>query len=263
MSSAPSSDSLVLIERNGAVAVLTLNRPEARNALNGALVRLLLERLRNAETDPSVRAVVLTGAPPAFCAGADLRELPDGSLDEAVERVDQSVDLHSVIPSMRTPVIAAVGGPAVAGGCGLAMSCDVVVASERARFGYPEVRRGLVAALVMVSLERLVGRRAALDLLLTGRSIGSGEALELGMVTEIVPAERLLERALERADAIAQSPPGAVGMTKELLLRIGELPYATALRQAGQVNLLMRRSPEARAGAEAFLAARGEEEQRD
>ncbi|MGH2950228.1 MAG: enoyl-CoA hydratase/isomerase family protein, partial [Solirubrobacteraceae bacterium] len=181
----PPAPSSVLTERDGPVAVLTLNRPEARNALNGALVRALLEELRVADREPGVHAVVLAAAPPAFCAGADLRELPAGTSEEAAERVDLAVELHSCIPGMAKPVIAAVDGPAVAGGCGLAMSCDLVIGSERAQFGYPEVRRGLVAALVMVRLERLVGRRAALDLLLSGRRVGAAEALELRLVTEV------------------------------------------------------------------------------
>jgi methylglutaconyl-CoA hydratase len=201
-----------------------------------------------------VRAVVLAAEGPAFCAGADLRELPAGTPEEAQRRVELATELHGAIPTMRTPVIAAVGGPAVAGGCGLAMACDLVVASEQSWFAYPEVRRGLVAALVMVSLERLVGRRVALDLLLTGRRVEPGEALALGMVTELVAPGRERERALERAAEVAASPPGAVGMTKELLMRVSDLPYGAALRQAAQVNLLMRATADARAGSEAFLA---------
>jgi enoyl-CoA hydratase/carnithine racemase len=252
----PSSD-VVLVERHGAVSVLTLNRPEARNALNAALAGALRDRLREAEDDAEVHAVVLAGAGPAFCAGADLRELPAGTPEEAERRVELAMELHGTIPAMRTPVVAAVGGPAVAGGCGLAMACDLVVAAEDAWFGYPEVRRGLVAALVMVSLERLVGRRTALDLLLTGRRVAPAEARALGMVTEVVAPGQELARALERAQEIAAFPPGAVGMTKELLGRVGDLPYAAALRQAAQVNRLMRATAEARAGSEAFIAGNG------
>jgi enoyl-CoA hydratase/carnithine racemase len=247
----PPAPSEVLSERDGPVLVLTLNRPEVRNAMNGALVRRLIALLEEAGRDSGVRAVVLAGAPPAFSSGADLRELAGG--DDPVDRMELTVKLHALIPSLRLPVLAAVGGPAVAGGCGLAMSCDVVVASEEASFGYPEVRRGLVAAIVMVSLERLVGRRAALDLLLTGRRIDVHEAKELGMVTEIVPAGQELTRALERAHELAAHPPGALAMTKELFYRVGDLPYETALGQAGMGNLLMRGTDEGRKGATEFV----------
>ncbi len=238
------------------MAVLTLNRPHARNALNAALVEALLAHLRAYGADAEVRAVVLAANGPAFCAGADLRELPAGGFDEAVARVDLAVALHAAAPRMRTPVIAAVGGPAVAGGSGLALSCDLVIASEAAWFGYPEVRRGLVAALVMVNLQRLVGRRIALELLLTGRRVDAHEARALGMVTEVVPAGEELARACERASEIAASPPAAVALTKELFQRVGELPYDAARGLARDANLLMRRTDDARAGTEAFLGAR-------
>jgi enoyl-CoA hydratase/carnithine racemase len=248
----PPAPSEVLAERDGPVLVLTLNRPEVRNAMNGALVRRLIALLEEAGRDPEIRAVVLAGAPPAFSSGADLRELA-GADDDPLDRVELTVKLHALIPSLRVPVLAAVGGAAVAGGCGLAMSCDVVVASDDASFGYPEVRRGLVAAIVMASLERLVGRRAALDLLLSGRRIDAREAKELGMVTEVVPAGTELARALERAHELAEHPPGALAMTKELFYRIGDLPYETALSQAGTANLLMRGTDEGRQGATAFV----------
>ncbi|MHB1244057.1 MAG: enoyl-CoA hydratase/isomerase family protein [Gaiellaceae bacterium] len=249
----PQAHSEVLAERYGPVLVLTLNRPEVRNALNGALVRRLIALLDDAGRDPDVRAVVLAGAPPAFSSGADLRELSGGDHSEAIDRVELTIRLHALIPALRIPVLAAVGGPAVAGGCGLAMSCDIVVASREASFGYPEVRRGLVAAIVMVSLERLVGRRAALDLLLSGRRIDAQEAKDLGMVTEVVPAGAELARTLERAHELAAHPPGALGKTKELFYRVGDLPYETALGQAGTANLLMRRADEGREGATAFV----------
>lgn len=242
-----------MADRDGPVAVLTLNRPEVRNALNAALVGELLGRLREANEDASVRAVVLSAAPPAFCAGADLHELVEGEPHAARRRVELTVQLHTAIPALRKPVIAAVSGAALAGGCGLAMSCDVVIASERASFGYPEVRRGLVAAVVMASLQRSVGRRVAMDLLLSGRRIDAEEALRIGMVTELVSGGSELATALQRAHEFAQHPPSAVAMTKELFYRVSDLPYPVALRQAGGVSLLMRRSTEARSGAAEFF----------
>ena len=171
----------VLAERRGAVAVVTLNRPAARNALNRALLAALHEHLHAAMEDDSVRAVVLTGAGPAFCAGADLREAldtPPGAEGFWLQydRSGQSLDLHRLLPRLPKPVIAAVNGFALGGGCGVAMSCDLVIASDQATFGYPEVAQGLVAAMVMVSLSRIVGRRQALDLLLTGRKLTAADA---------------------------------------------------------------------------------------
>jgi len=243
----------VLESRRGSAVVLTLNRPEARNALNGSLVRELGRRLRDADADPQISAVVLTGANPVFCAGADLKEIrPAGSV-EASERVEGSMSIHEMLPRLSKPVIAAVNGHALAGGCGLALACDIVVASSEAEFGYPEVTRGLVAALVMVNLSRLVGRRKALELLLTGRRVKADEALEIGMISEVKPKNQVLESAVAWAERLGEHSPSAIALTKRLFYRVSEIPFEAALRQARDVNLLMRQSKDALAGAQAFF----------
>lgn len=250
----------VLVAREEAVVTLTLNRPERRNAMNGELMRTLLGHLQECEHDEQVRVIVLTGAGTSFCSGADLTEIRDPNAEGVNSRVETSLAIYSLIPSMATPVIAAVNGHAVAGGCGLAMSCDVVVASANAEFGYPEVTRGLVAAFVMVSLSRLVGRRAALELLLTGRRITADNALALGMVTEVAPPEEVLEQALSRARRLAAMSPGAVAMTKRLFNRVADLPYDEALLVAKDANLSMRVMADAVEGARSFLDAKTKEE---
>lgn len=255
----------ILTERHGRVAVVVLNRPEARNALNRALLAELHAALEHAAADPDVGAIVLTGEGTAFCAGADLKEasrgMRDGDFWSRYERANQSMAVHRFLPRLPKPVIAAVNGYAVAGGCGVAMSCDLVVASDKAKFGYPEVARGLVAAMVMVSLSRLVNRRQALDLLLTGRLIGADEAQELGLVNRVVPADRLMAEALSYADEVAKNSASALRVTKDLFRQVTEVDYDRALEYARDVNQMMRQTRDAQQGAAEF-ANRSQPEER-
>jgi len=249
----------VLMERHGAVAVITLNRPKARNALNRALLGALHERLREAVADDAVRAIVLTGNGPAFCAGADLREAldtppgPDGFWMQ-YERSGQSLELHRLLPKLPKPVIAAVNGFALGGGCGVAMSCDLVIASDEATFGYPEVAQGLVAAMVMVSLSRIVGRRQALDLLLSGRHLTPQEALGLGLINRVAPHAELLPAAIAYADEIARHGTQALRMTKSLYYNIAELDLDRALDYARDFNAMLRQTKPASGSAFAAKA---------
>ncbi len=244
----------MLAERHGAVAVITLNRPKARNALNRALLAGLHEHLHEAVRDDGVRAIVLTGNGPAFCAGADLKEAlgapggPDGFWMQ-YERSGQSLELHRLLPKLPKPVIAAVNGFALGGGCGVAMSCDLVIASDQATFGYPEVSQGLVAAMVMVSLSRIVGRRQALDLLLTGRHLTPQQALELGLINRIAPHDQLLAQALAYADEVARHGASALRMTKSLYYNIAELDLDRALDYARDFNQMLRQTKPAAASA--------------
>jgi enoyl-CoA hydratase/carnithine racemase len=241
----------VMTARHGRVATITLDRPQARNALNRALLTELLDALDVLGGDPGVGVVVLTGADPAFCAGADLREGSAQQSDDfwAVhERASQSMRLHQKLARLPKPVVAAVNGPAVAGGCGLAMSCDIVIASDRAAFGYPEVRRGLVAAMAMVSLSRIVGQRVALDLLLTGRTVAADEALAIGLINRVVPHADLIPAVLEYATDMAARSSSALRLTKELFRQVPELDYDRALEHARDVNLLVRQTTDAHRG---------------
>jgi len=253
------TDAPLLSERRGSTLLLTLNRPGVRNALGPELVESLTAAVRGAGADPSVRAVVLTGAGDAFCAGADLavlRALRDAG---PAENAADSLRLKALYLALLTsplPVLAAVGGPALAGGCGLATACDLVFASPGATFGYPEVRVGFVAAMVSVLLVRQVGERAARTLLLTGRAHSAEEARALGLVTRVVPAGDLLEETLAEARRLAGGAPGALALTKELLLKAAGMPLAEALDLAASANLLARQGEEVREGVEAFLEKR-------
>jgi enoyl-CoA hydratase/carnithine racemase len=246
----------VLVERTGRVAVIRLNRPQARNALNGPLLEKLQAALRATASDPEVGSVVLTGQGSAFCAGADLKETASGMAGDDFwsqhDRATQSMTMHGLLTGSPKPVIAAVNGPALAGGCAVAMSCDLVLASDQARFGYPEVNRGLVAAMAMVTLSRIVPRRQALDLLLTGRTFDANEALALGMVNRVIPHAELLDAALGLATEIAAKSAGALRITKELYNQVLEVDAARAMEHARDVNQMVKSIPDARSGAAAF-----------
>ncbi len=249
----------VLERLEGKTAVLTLNRPQARNALDRALVEDLKQRLARLGMDPHVRAIVLTGTDPVFCAGADLKEIAPVGVEAAYERAEASRELHALLPSLGKPVVAAVNGHALAGGCGLALACDLVIACDKAEFGYPEAPRGLVAALVMVNLVRLVGPREALALLLTGRRVPAHEAYRIGMVNEVVGKSELMARALDLAGRIGSHPESAVRYTKSLFYEVAELPFDAALARARDVNLRMRTTEAGMRGAAAFFRKDGKE----
>ena len=247
---------VILTSQDGRVRRITLNRPKARNALSSPMLSALTDALSAAEADETVGAIVLAANGPAFCAGADLKEgatnLGDDAFATSYDRATQSLRLHAGLPRLAKPVIAAVEGPAVAGGCGLAMSCDLVVAGESATFGYPEVNRGLVAAMVMVSLSRLVGRRHALDLLLSGRLVSAAEAERIGMINTVTPDDQVLATAQARAAELAAKPASALRYTKDLFRQVQDLDYDVALEHARDLNLMLRQTKTAQSGVVAF-----------
>ncbi|MFE4963765.1 crotonase/enoyl-CoA hydratase family protein [Streptomyces sp. NPDC056660] len=206
----------VLVDRHGAVTVVTINRPEARNALDAETMAGIGEALVAAEHDSEIRAVVLTGAGDrAFCAGMDLRAFAAGGkmIDES--RPGLEVFTERVYPK---PLIAAINGTAVAGGFELALACDLAVAAQHARFGLPEVKRGLVAAGGGTNLPRRIPLALALELALTGDTFDARRAQELGLVNRVVPGEQVLAEAIALATVIAKNGPLAVRVTKELML---------------------------------------------
>jgi methylglutaconyl-CoA hydratase len=208
---------LVHRARRAATIVLTLHRPERRNALSQALAAELTAALVAVGDDEDVRAVVVTGAPPAFCAGLDLRELARN--EQAADAYDVAwlEALYATIRGLPVPVIAAVNGAALAGGAALVTACDLAVAADSATFGYPGVRHGLVAPIVIPDLVAVVGLRRAQALLLTGATITAAEALEFGLVGAVVPDADVLNATLNQAAVIATSPRAAVAATKQAL----------------------------------------------
>lgn len=246
--------------------IVTLNRPEARNALSSSLRSALRQEIDRAEQDGAVRAIVLTGAGSAFCAGLDLAELEsllDRSAREHREDARDMAELLLRIYRLPKPVIAAVNGPAIAGGAGLASVCDLVVASESATFGYSEVRIGFVAALVGVFLVRQIGERRARELLLGARRIAASEALSFGMVNEVVADSELLDRATEWGSELARHAPAALALSKRLLADTGGVALAAALDTAVEINSEARGSADLREGIRAFLDKRAPHWQRD
>jgi enoyl-CoA hydratase len=201
------SDSLLVSTPDEHVRMLTLHRPDRRNALDLRTIELLVEALRVCEADDDVRAVVLTGSDPAFCAGLDLAEVGSGALDlQAVS--DRGDDPWVVLQQLTTPTIAAVNGPAVTGGLELVLGCDLAIASERARFADTHGRVGIhPSGGLTVLLPRYVGRREALGMSLTGRFVDAAEADRMGLVNAVVGHEQLLDAAVEAAVAIAEADP--------------------------------------------------------
>jgi methylglutaconyl-CoA hydratase len=241
------------------VAVLTLNRAERKNALSRALIAALTESFQQAADDKGVRCVILTGAGSTFCAGMDLAELAESlnnrdSTEEANRVWEDAYSLSrlfDLIYSLPKPTIAAVNGAAVAGGAGLVTVCDLAVAVPEARFGYPEVRRGLVAAMVMPHLLRLVGERTARYLLLTGELIGAQEALRTGFLNAVAPGDQILEMARDWAHSLAQGGPDALARTKELLS--GFSRQALSVEEAARASAAPRLTEECRSGLRAFF----------
>jgi enoyl-CoA hydratase/carnithine racemase len=231
----------LLVENRGAVRILTLNRPEKRNALNTELTRALLEALRAADADDSVGALVLTGAGPGFCAGADLSEFKELSDPKAAEaRAQLTMELHLAFSRLRVPVITAINGPAMGGGAGLAIAGDLAVMAENAKIGYPETKHGIVAAIVLANLVRQVGLKAAFELVALAEPIDAARALELGMVNRVEPPQRLMEEAVWLAEKLAAVSRPAMAATKRLFHQVADLPLAEALGAARDVNRQMR-----------------------
>src|SRR6202030_1269419 len=248
---------ILLEERTEPVLRLTLNRPEARNALSIELMTALVEALGRAADDPHCRVVVIAGAGPAFCAGHDLRELRTDQRRETYERLfAQCSELMLAIVRLPKPVIAEVHGIAPAAGCQLVATCDLAVAAEDARFATPGVNIGLFCSTPMVALTRAVGRKAAMEMLLTGKLVDAPTAQAIGLVNRVVPRDRLREAVDGLAREIAGKSALTVAIGKEAFYRQAELDLAAAYRYAGEVmttNMLARDAGE---GIDAFLAKR-------
>ena len=248
---------VLLEERTDGVLRLTLNRPAARNALSIGLMRALVEALGSAAGDPQVRVVVIAGAGRAFCAGHDLRELRDDQRRETYEHVfSLCSELMLAIVRLPKPVIAEIHGVATAAGCQLVATCDLAVAAEDARFATPGVNIGLFCSTPMVALTRAVGRKAAMEMLLTGEFVDAVTARAIGLVNRVVPRIELREAVDGLARQIAGKSALTVKIGKEAFYRQAELDLAAAYRYAAEVmttNMLARDAGE---GIDAFLAKR-------
>jgi len=243
--------SVVLVEKQTPqITVVTLNRPERRNSLTIELLGELIAAINAASDQPEERVLILRGAGAAFCTGLDLKEAADQKKAHATaEMVAKTL---VTIADTRLVTIAAVHGAAVAGGAGIMSACDFVVAAEKTKIGYPEVRRGLVAGLVMTFLRRQVGQRSLRELVLGGELIDAERAKEIGLVNRVVPRDEVMNEAQKFADSVLQGAPKAIAQTKRL---IGEL-WATSVKEdvdrALKHHMQARESEEAREGIAAF-----------
>jgi len=250
------SPRLVLAEPDGPdTTILTLNRPDKRNALSIGLLEELVASVAAAGRDPAQRFLIIRGAGPAFCAGLDLAEASDGA------RARRSAELVArsllAIGRSRLVTIAVVHGAAVAGGAGLMSACDMAVAAAGAWIGYPETRRGLVAGLVMTFLRRQIRERDAREILLTGELLSAARAYEIGLVNRVAPTpEAAFAEARRLAGAVRQGGPGAVSRTKALLAGLWHRPLKADLDRALKAHLRARGSAEAAEGIAAYLEKR-------
>jgi methylglutaconyl-CoA hydratase len=249
----------VIIQRYKRHVVLTLNRPGSRNPLPYRPEDGLLPILKTLEKDDAIRAVVITGAAPTFCSGMDLNGLK--ALQKASKRQNlaDAKQIRAFFEFLRTypkPTIAAVNGPAVAGGVGLVLLCDAAIWAENASVCFSEVKIGFIPALVGVYAQRLLGARQAQELLLSARTIKPDEALRLGLAQEVVPDKDLLTRAEAWAERFCAVSPDAVALTKCLLGTTQELPLEKALDEATKVNAEARSTPAAQEGIASFLEKR-------
>ena len=231
----------LLIEDKGNVRIITLNRPEKRNALDTALTRDLLGALREADAEAGMHCVVLTGAGPGFCAGADLSEFKGLKDPKAAEtRAELTMQLHLVFSKMDTPVVTAINGAAMGGGAGLAIAGDIAIMAEGAKIGYPETKHGIVAAIVMANLVRQIGRKAAFELVALAEPVDAKRALELGMVNRVVSNARLMKEALAIAQKLAAVSRPAMAQTKALFHEVVDLSLPEALKRGRDANRRMR-----------------------
>jgi enoyl-CoA hydratase/carnithine racemase len=237
------SDPVLLVEDRNSVRILTMNRPEKRNALNTGLTQRLLEALRAADRDDTVGCVILTGAGQGFCAGADLGEFKDLTPDRrhlVEDRAELTMQLHLAFSKTAKPVVSAINGAAMGGGAGLAIAADMALMADGAQIGYPETRHGIVAAIVMANLTRQVGRKAAFELVALGEPISAARALALGMVSRVVPGAALMQEALALAAKLAAVSRPAMATTKQLFHEVADLPLEEALARGREANKRMR-----------------------
>jgi len=248
-------ETLVLSRIEQSVGIVTLNRPDVLNALSLELMGQLVEALENLDADPYVRCIVLHGSDRAFAAGADINDMADASVVTMYER--NQFARWERIKRIRKPIIAAVSGFCLGGGCELAMHCDIIIAAENARFGQPEINIGIIpGAGGTQRLTRAVGKFRAMELILTGRHMSAREAREAGLVTRVVPNEVCLQEAIALAREIALKSPIAVRLAKEAVLKAQELSLAEGLEYERRLFYMLFATHDQKEGMKAFQEKR-------
>lgn len=250
------STPFVTIERTGPVGRVTLDRPDRRNPLSLQMMREATAAFRTLAEDPGCGVVVLTGSGPALSAGHELSEMIDRTLEQEREVFDTCVDLMEIIQSIRQPVIAEIQGHAIAAGCQLVATCDLAVAVDNARFGTPGVKIGLFCSTPMVAVSRAIGRKRALQMLLTGETVDAATAVDWGLINEAVPADRLRARVDELAAQISDASPLTLEIGKQAFYRQIDLPQDEAYRQMAETMATNAVTCDAQEGMAAFLDKR-------
>lgn len=252
---------MIKFETIDGIARITLNRPEKRNAIDEQMIEDLRSAVERSSVDTNVRVVLIDAEGPDFCAGMDLQTMADSANAGPREfraSAERLADFYQSLRDHPKPVIAAVRGRALGGGCGLAMACDAVLAADSAKFGFPEVNIGFVPAIVMVLLRRTVGEKQAFDLLTSGKPIDASRACELGIITRAFPDAAFASSVEEYVSALKAKSATAVALTKELLYAIDGLSFEAALEASVEVNTVARMTEDARRGFEQFAKRKRE-----
>ncbi|MBW7906543.1 MAG: enoyl-CoA hydratase/isomerase family protein [Phycisphaerae bacterium] len=245
----------VIIERDGQVGILRLNRPDKLNALDLATMQKLLEALERFDEDPDIRCMLLAGSERAFAAGADINDMADASMVEMYHR--NQFARWERIRRVRKPIVAAISGFTLGGGCELMMHCDIVIASETARIGQPEINIGIMpGAGGTQRLTRAIGKARAMDLVLSGRMISAQEAFEAGLVSRIVPVEHFYEEALRVCRELCAKSPLALRLAKEAVLKAHELSLSEGLEYERKLFYMLFATEDQKEGMRAFLEKR-------
>lgn len=246
----------IITENADRILTITLNRPEKRNALNDALVSDLKAALQTADQDKSLCAVVIRGAGADFCSGADLsalRKISESGVLENHDDADNLRELFSLIRAVKIPVIAAVHGRALAGGCGLATACDLVLATSAARFGYPEVKIGFVPAMVMAILRRNVSEKRAFALATQGFEFDAATAKNFGLINEVFAADEFENKVKDYVSVYRNVSRSAVVLSKRLLYQMDGMTFESALRSGVDINTIARLTDDCQSGIAKFL----------
>ncbi len=246
----------ILTAVENAIFSLTLNRPKKRNALNDALINELKNALRQADKDENLCAIVIKGAGKDFCSGADLsalQKISESSVLENLADAENLMELFSLIRKIKIPVVAAVHGRALGGGCGLATACDVVLASNTARFGYPEVKIGFVPAMVMAILRRNLSEKRSFELITKGFDFSAEEAEKFGLINHVFPHETFEKDVLEFANEYTKVSRSAVILSKKLLYQMDGMTFDAALETGAEVNTIARLTEDCKRGIVEFL----------
>lgn len=246
----------ILTEQENAILTIILNRPEKRNALNDSLVNSLKNALRKAGTSESLRAILIKGAGKDFCSGADLsalQKIAESDVMENLADAENLMELFSMIRKIKIPVIASVHGRALAGGCGLATACDIVLASKSARFGYPEVKIGFVPAMVMAILRRNLSEKKSFELITQGFDFSSEEAEKFGLINRVFEDNDFEEHVKNYISVYEKVSRSAVILSKKLLYQIDGMTFDTALETGAEVNVIARLTTDCQHGIAKFL----------